>query len=201
MRWTDIPRNRSRRIRPGGRRAGSYRMGSLGAFVKENKCSTKPDVRQDFSKPLHGRNRRGADGPPPWRRQAADIGRGGRRPPLPVRKTGGLVSWNRGLLRENRGFFRKNRGFLRRSKRVAPRSIESGAWPPWESRNRKGSGDGACASRDVTAGTLIEAAGLQIRRMQKFVGPDLISSQAGARRRAPALASAIFKISERSACR
>ena len=108
----------------------SYRMESLGAFVKENKCSTKTRPTPRFFEAACGRNRRGADGPPPWRRQAADIGRGGRRPPLPVRKTWNSVSWNRELLRENREF-------LRRPKRVAPRSIESDAWSPWQSQNRK----------------------------------------------------------------
>ena len=36
----------------------SYRIESLGALVMENKYSTKPYLRQDFSKPPHGRNQR-----------------------------------------------------------------------------------------------------------------------------------------------
>ena len=103
--------------------------GVIGRLAKENKCSTEPDLRQDFSKPPHGRNRCGADRAPPWRRQAADIGRGGRRLPLPVRKTGSFVSWSREVFRGCREFLRECRKFLRRSQRLAPRSIVCGPGP------------------------------------------------------------------------
>src|SRR5271157_1628343 len=78
--------------------------------VQKNKNSTEYDFGREFSGAACGRNRRGAGGAPPWRRQAADTGRGGRRPPLPVRKTGNLISRNRELLHGNRERFAREQG-------------------------------------------------------------------------------------------
>src|SRR5271169_5709050 len=54
MRRTDIPRTAPRASGLAGGGRDHTEWSHWAPFVEENKCSTKPDVRQDFSKPPAG---------------------------------------------------------------------------------------------------------------------------------------------------
>src|SRR5271167_3913352 len=78
--------------------------------VLGNKHSTEYGFSPRIFTAACGRNRRGADGAPPWRRPAAEIGRGGRATTTHGPGTGRFISRNRALLHENRGAFAREQG-------------------------------------------------------------------------------------------
>ncbi len=99
-------------MRRSARAAGESMGNEVIGRLCENKSSTRLDFGLEFSKAACGRNRRGADGAPPSRRQAADIGRGGRRPPLPVRKTGSLNLEDREAFAAEQGALAPDQGVI-----------------------------------------------------------------------------------------
>ena len=116
-----------RRTKAPGGRSGAGPKPSPGAFLMENKCSTKPRhwptifthhamgncPRRSDARPERGRRalkRRGAIRAPRRRRPVGDGAWRPSPPAAPVWKTGSFVLGNRGLLRDNREIIRAYQG-------------------------------------------------------------------------------------------